>query len=186
MIDGIVPYNSGSSIEAQKAAAQSVVKSNDTPTNGNPQLRPTLCAQDSWAQLQIKDQMPWMEHFKQNKRGGLVFRDQETLKKQQVRISLPIRIFEPRPLLERVANECNSAPTVIKDAALSGSDPNERMKFVMTFVSGGQHFCVSQLKPFNPILEETYEATYPDVTQVFMEHLLQPAANFVGEITAQL
>ncbi|EGZ29481.1 hypothetical protein PHYSODRAFT_470921 [Phytophthora sojae] len=132
-----------------------------------------------------------MEHFKHNKRGGLLFQDRETLKKQQgvfkevmmqvgsqllsgklaVRISLPIRIFEPRSLLERVANGWNYAPTVLKKAALSGADPIERMKFVMAFVAGGLHFCVGQLKPFNPILGETYEATYADGTQVFLEHV---------------
>lgn len=178
-IDNVIPESSITSIEAQKAATEC------------PRKRPVLSAQDSWAQLQTKDRMQWMEHFKLNKRGGVVFQDREALKKQQgvfkeimmqvgsqllsgklaVRISLPIRIFEPRSLLERVANGWNYAPTVLKKAALSGSEPIERMKFVMAFVAGGLHFCVGQLKPFNPILGETYEATYPDGTQVFLEHV---------------
>ncbi|KAL3657352.1 hypothetical protein V7S43_017671 [Phytophthora oleae] len=177
-IDNVVPENSITCIEAQKAATEC------------PQRR-TLSAQDSWAQLQTKDRMQWMKHFKLNKRGGVVFQDREALKKQQgvfkevmvqvgsqllsgklaVRISLPIRIFEPRSLLERVANGWNYAPTVLKKAALSGSEPIERIKFVMAFVAGGLHFCVGQLKPFNPILGETYEATYADGTQVFLEHV---------------
>jgi hypothetical protein len=187
-IDSIVPRDSISSGEAHKAATESA---DDKPASESIQQRPALSAQDSWAQLQIKDRTQWMEHFKPNKRGGLIFQDRETLKKQQgvfkevmmqvgsqllsgklaVRISLPIRIFEPRSLLERVANGWNYAPTVLKKAALSGADPLERMKFVMAFVAGGVHFCVGQLKPFNPILGETYEATYPDGTQVFMEHV---------------
>lgn len=190
-IDNVVPHNSLTSIEAQKAATESAASSRDKSTNESTQPRPTLNAQDSWAQLQIKDRMQWMEHFKQNKRGGLVFQDREALKNQQgvfkevmmqvgsqllsgklaVRISLPIRIFEPRSLLERVANGWNYAPTVLKKAALSGADPIERMKFVMSFAAGGLHFCVGQLKPFNPIFGETYEATYADGTQVFMEHV---------------
>ncbi|GMF36582.1 unnamed protein product [Phytophthora fragariaefolia] len=190
-IDNVVPHNSIASIEAQKAAAETISSSKVKLTDEAAPQRPSLSAQDSWAQLQIKDRMQWMEHFKQNKRGGLVFQDRETLKKQQgvfkevmmqvgsqllsgklaVRISLPIRIFEPRSLLERVANGWNYAPTVLKKAALSGGDPIERMKFVMAFVAGGLHFCVGQLKPFNPILGETYEATYADGTQVFMEHV---------------
>ncbi|KAG6615849.1 oxysterol binding family protein [Phytophthora cinnamomi] len=190
-IDNVVPRDSISSIEAKKAVTEALSSSKDQPTHDNVPHRPGLSAQDSWAQLQIKDRMQWMEHFKQNKRGGLVFQDREALKKQQgvfkevmmqvgsqllsgklaVRISLPIRIFEPQSLLERVADGWNYAPTVLKKAALSGADPIERMKFVMAFVAGGLHFCVGQLKPFNPILGETYEATYADGTQVFMEHV---------------
>ncbi|KAH7460316.1 hypothetical protein PRIC1_014517 [Phytophthora ramorum] len=186
-IDNVIPLNSITSLEAQKAATEATVKS----TNESSQSRPGLSAQDSWAQLQIKDRMQWMESFQHNKRGGLIFQDRESLKKQQgvfkevmmqvgsqllsgklaVRMSLPIRIFEPRSLLERVANGWNYAPTVLKKAALSGADPVERMKFVMAFVAGGLHFCVGQLKPFNPILGETYEATYADGTQVFVEHV---------------
>uniref|UniRef100_K3WHK9 Oxysterol-binding protein n=1 Tax=Globisporangium ultimum (strain ATCC 200006 / CBS 805.95 / DAOM BR144) TaxID=431595 RepID=K3WHK9_GLOUD len=144
----------------------------------------------SWTQLQVKDRMAWTTSFKMNKKGGLVFLDHETLKKQQgvfkevmlqvgsqllsgklaVRISLPIRIFEPRTLLERVADGWNYAPTLLKKAALS-SEPIERMKYVIAFVTGGFHFCVGQQKPFNPILGETYEATYADGTQVFLEHV---------------
>lgn len=144
----------------------------------------------TWTQTQLQDRMLWMRQFKTNKKGGLVFLDQDALKKQQgvfkevmmqvgaqlltgkleVRISLPIRIFEPRTLLERVVDGWNYAPTLLKKAALS-SDPLERMKHVIAFVVGGLHFCVGQLKPFNPILGETYEATYADGSRVFLEHV---------------
>lgn len=35
------------------------------------------------------------------------------------------------------------------------------MKLVATFVMSGLRYTVLQAKPFNPILGETYEATYP-------------------------
>lgn len=150
-----------------------------------------LAHQDSWSELQVTDRMLWMKSFRANKTSGLVFLDAEALKSQQgvvkeimmqvgaqllsgklaVRISLPIRIFEPRTLLERVADGWNYAPTLLKKAALSSSDPTERLKLIMAFVAGGYHFCVGQHKPFNPIIGETYEATYPDGTQVFLEHV---------------
>ncbi|DBA04803.1 TPA: hypothetical protein N0F65_004440 [Lagenidium giganteum] len=150
----------------------------------------TTHALDTWTQMQVKDRMFWMKGFKPNKKGGLIFLDEDALKKQQgvfkevmmqvgsqllsgklaVRISLPIRIFEPRTLLERVADGWNYAPTLLKKAALS-SDPVERMKYAITFIAGGFHFCVGQLKPFNPILGETYQAAYADGTQIFMEHV---------------
>jgi hypothetical protein len=144
----------------------------------------------TWTDDQITDRTAWMAGFKPNKKGGLIFLDQDTLKKQQgvfkevmlqvgsqlltgklaVRISLPIRIFEPRTLLERVADGWNYAPTLLTKAALT-SEPLERMKLVMAFVVAGFHFCVGQQKPFNPILGETYEASYADGTQIFMEHV---------------
>ncbi|RLN96232.1 hypothetical protein BBJ28_00009123 [Nothophytophthora sp. Chile5] len=196
-IDSLVPRSSLTSSEDLKATA-AIATGTDGCTDPSDMLmrhgsqqRPLLSAQDSWAQLQLKDRMRWMETFKLNKRGGLVFQDREALKKQQgvfkevmlqvgsqllsgklgVRISLPIRIFEPRTLLERVADGWSYAPTLLKKAALSGADPLGRLKLVMAFVAGGLHFCVGQLKPFNPILGETYEATYPDGTQIFMEHV---------------
>jgi hypothetical protein len=152
--------------------------------NGQPQQH------DAWIDIQLKDRMNWIQGFKPTKKGGLVFLDQEIIKKQQgmvkeimvqvgtqilsgksaVRISLPIRIFEPRTLLERVADGWNYAPTLLKKAAIS-SDPLERMKFFIAFMTGGFHFCIGQLKPFNPILGETYQAAYPDGTQVFLEHV---------------
>lgn len=151
----------------------------------------SLTHQDSWTKLQLADRMQWMNGFRANKTGGLVFLDADALKKQQgvvkevmlqvgaqllsgklaVRISLPIRIFEPRTLLERVADGWNYAPTLLKKAALTHTDPAERLKLVMAFVAGGYHFCIGQHKPFNPIIGETYEAVYADGTQVFLEHV---------------
>lgn len=171
-------------------SASAPVHSEPAKTQQERGRAPSLHHEASWSQLQLKDRMAWQQGFKLNKKGGLVFLDQETLKKQQgvfkdvmlqvgsqllsgklaVRISLPIRIFEPRTLLERVADAWNYAPTLLKKAALS-ADPLERMKFVIAFVAGGFHFCVGQLKPFNPILGETYEATYADGTHVTIEHV---------------
>ncbi|TYZ63083.1 hypothetical protein PybrP1_011771 [[Pythium] brassicae (nom. inval.)] len=150
----------------------------------------SLSHEASWAAMQLKDRLQWLQGFKTNQKGGLVYLDLEALRKQQgvvkevmlqvgsqllagklaVRISLPIRIFEPRTLLERLADGWNYAPTLLKKAALS-ADPLERMKFVIAFVAGGFHFCTSQLKPFNPILGETYQATYADGARVFIEHV---------------
>ncbi|KAF4321723.1 hypothetical protein BBO99_00004288 [Phytophthora kernoviae] len=200
-IDNIIPRESTTSSEGQKASGDA--RLNEKVAHEGTQQRPGLSAQDSWAQLQIKDRMQWMGSFKQNKRGGLQFQDRETLKRQQgvfkevmmqvgsqilsgklsVRASLPIHIFEPKSLLERVANGWNYAPTVLKKAALSRADPVERMKFVMAFVAGGLHFCVGQMKPFNPILGETYQATYPDGTQIFMEHISHHPVKSVFTVT---
>ncbi|KAF1333650.1 Oxysterol-binding protein 9, partial [Globisporangium splendens] len=209
-IGNIVPSPSLASYEDQKnktlasrtsSAASNHSASHTPPTSSSESLTKSAAADgrerrsssqtdSSWTQLQVKDRMAWTTGFKMNKKGGLVFLDHETLKRQQgvfkevmlqvgsqllsgklaVRISLPIRIFEPRTLLERVADGWNYAPTLLKKAALS-PEPIERMKYVIAFVTGGFHFCVGQQKPFNPLLGETYEATYVDGTQVFLEHV---------------
>ncbi|OQR86239.1 PH domain containing protein [Achlya hypogyna] len=136
------------------------------------------------------DRQYWLRGFKLNKKGGLIFEDKDVLKKQQgvvkdvmvqlgaqllsgklaVRLSLPIRVFEARSLLERVAEAWSYAPTYLTKAAAT-SDPIERMKYIMGFVVSGLHCCVNQNKPFNPILGETYEASLSDGTLIFMEHV---------------
>lgn len=148
-------------------------------------------SQDTWMKLQVADRMQWRHGFRSNKKGGLVFLDADALKKQQgvvkeimlqvgaqllsgklaVRISLPIRIFESRTLLERVADGWNYAPTLLTKASRPGTDPVERLKLLMAFVVGGLHFCAGQHKPFNPIVGETYEATYADGARMAFEHV---------------
>ncbi|OQR95431.1 oxysterol binding protein [Thraustotheca clavata] len=138
----------------------------------------------------VQDKHYWQRGFKLNKKGGVVFQDKEILKKQQgvvkdvmvqlgtqllsgklaVRLSLPIRVFEPRSLLERVAEAWSYAPTYLTKAATS-TDPIERMKHLMCFVVSGLHCCVNQNKPFNPILGETYQAVLSDGTLICMEHI---------------
>lgn len=194
-VEQLVPRSSASSYEALKASDAAMTASlppeHDSDKHQEVDTHPHPSHHlDSWTKEQITDRLAWMRDFKPNKKGGGQFLDQEVLKKQQgvfkeimmqvgaqlltgklaVRISLPVRIFEPRTLLERVADGWNYAPTLLKKAALS-KDPLERMKFVIAFVVGGFHFCVVQFKPFNPILGETYEATYPDGTQIYLEHV---------------
>ncbi|EQC37586.1 hypothetical protein SDRG_05182 [Saprolegnia diclina VS20] len=147
-----------------------------------------------------QDRMNWLAGFKPNKKGGLVFDDKVVLKKQQgvvkdvmvqlgaqllsgklaVRLSLPIRVFEPRSLLERVAEAWSYAPTYLTKAATT-MDAIERLTNVMAFVVSGLHCCVNQNKPFNPILGETYESSLHDGTLIYMEHVQHhpPVAAFL-------
>lgn len=87
-----------------------------------------------------------------------------------VSLSLPISIFEPRTMLDRVAQGWSYAPTLLRRASIAEC-PMERMKCIIGFVIGGLHFCIGPLKPFNPILGETFQATQPDGTTIFMEHI---------------
>lgn len=72
-----------------------------------------------------------------------------------VGISLPVRIFEPRSLIERITDWWSLFPYYFNLAAKS-NDPLERFKLVIAGVIGGMHMGISQWKPFNPILGETY------------------------------
>ena len=73
-----------------------------------------------------------------------------------VGISLPVRIFEKRSMIERICDLWCTGPIFLRKAALE-TDPIERMKFAITFVVSGMHVVASMRKPFNPILGETFE-----------------------------
>lgn len=69
-------------------------------------------------------------------------------------ISLPVRIFEPRTSLHRIADLFSFVPKYLRRASES-SDPTERFKNVVASVISVIYICTGQLKPFNPILGET-------------------------------
>lgn len=86
------------------------------------------------------------------------------------RIAIPIYIAEPRSYLEMVADGWCYAPIFLKQAAVE-TNPVERMKMVVTFaIAGLSNTCTSK-KPLNPILGETFEATFDDGTQIFCEQV---------------
>lgn len=104
--------------------------------------------------------------------------------KSAVSLSLPVRIFEPRTNLERLCDLMLYAPTFLNNAA-DATDPLERFKLVISFAVAGMHHGVGQLKPFNPILGETFQTMLNDGTEVCCEHTSHhpPISNFqfVGE-----
>lgn len=52
-------------------------------------------------------------------------------------------------------------------------DPAERLKLCLCFLVAGLHRGATQLKPFNPILGETYQGCYDDGTDVYCEQVIQ-------------
>lgn len=94
-------------------------------------------------------------------------------------VSLPVRIFETRSMIERILDWWSYTPVYLTPSALQ-KDPVERMKSVIAFAFAGLHVSTSQLKPFNPLLGETFEACFPDGTQVYCEHTSHhpPISNF--------
>lgn len=130
-----------------------------------------------------------MAGLEKYKEGGLVCIDQEETKKQSgvigevmksvlssmfrgqgaVGVSLPVRIFEPRSTVERMIDKFSYAPVFLKQAA-NISDIVERMKLVVAFAVAGLFMGTRQSKPFNPLLGETFQGSFPDGSQIYVEH----------------
>jgi len=88
--------------------------------------------------------------------------------KSVVNVSLPVRIFEPRSFLQRIPDAWCYAPVFLTRAAFAPT-PLERMKLVMTWMVAGLHKAVTNTKPFNPILGETFQGSYSDGAQLYLE-----------------
>ncbi|CDW89867.1 oxysterol binding family protein [Stylonychia lemnae] len=120
--------------------------------------------------------------FKREPKHGLIFTNEELLKKQRgvmshfikqmgfnvmhgksiLQISLPIKVFDSKSFLEKIAMFMKMAPHYFeKAAAISQKDFNsslQRFKLAVAYAVSIRQFTAQMRKPFNPILGETYEA----------------------------
>ncbi|PNH08715.1 Oxysterol-binding protein 9, partial [Tetrabaena socialis] len=105
------------------------------------------------------------QQLKEQRVGSHLFKEGVNLTK----ISLPVCLFEPRSFLERLTTNWEYNSLLV--AAANCTDPVDRLRYVVAFAVSG--FCrqVSFHKPFNPILGETYQATYPNGLQVYCEQI---------------
>jgi hypothetical protein len=86
-------------------------------------------------------------------------------------LSMPVRMFEPRSYLQKLADVW-VYPGFLAAAADPACPPERRLQLVATwFVAGLQHVYQSWRKPFNPILGETWAARLGDGTAIFMEQV---------------
>ena len=76
--------------------------------------------------------------------------------KSVLNISFPVFIFDKRTLQMAFAYEQQFAPLYLTKAYFS-KDKIERLKWVTTFLIASFHLCVTQIKPFNPIIGETFQ-----------------------------
>ena len=76
--------------------------------------------------------------------------------KSILNVSLPVFMFDKRTLHMGFAHEQKFAPIFLMKAALS-NDKFERLKWVTTYLMSSLHFSVIQIKPFNPIIGETFQ-----------------------------
>ena len=85
-------------------------------------------------------------------------------------ISLPIRIFEPRSMIERFTDWFAFAPDLLEKAAKC-EDKIETFKYVILFAISALFRSTEQLKPFNPILGETYQCEWEEGSKFYVEHI---------------
>ncbi|KAJ6232620.1 oxysterol-binding protein [Anaeramoeba flamelloides] len=99
--------------------------------------------------------------------------------KELTRISLPIGLFEPRSFLERLADSFAFAPIYL-ERAYESINPTERFKNVIIFALSGLHLSLTNCKPFNPVLGETYQCSFSNGTKIFCEQTAHhpPSSNF--------
>ena len=84
-------------------------------------------------------------------------------------LSLPIRIFEPRSMLERITDWFCFAPILLTKAGSIGNKI-EAFKYVVTFSLSSLFRSSEQLKALNPMLGETYQCEWEDGSKMYLEH----------------
>ncbi|KAF5838590.1 hypothetical protein DUNSADRAFT_2574 [Dunaliella salina] len=84
----------------------------------------------------------------------------------------PVKMFEPRSYLEKLADPWGVEPRLLKEAA-STPDAARRMALVMAHFIAGIHVAFEKWqKPFNPILGETWQAKLePEEITIAMEQI---------------
>lgn len=86
-------------------------------------------------------------------------------------ISLPVKIFEPKSTLQRICDYWSFAPLFLNKAA-EEENHLTRFKTVIAFAVAGLYIPAKQLKPFNPLLGETFQGEFlNDGAKIYSEHI---------------
>ena len=86
-------------------------------------------------------------------------------------ISIQIKIFEPLTVHEQYVNAFSFANKFLIPASDPNIDAYERFKLCISFVFSGIYIPISQLKPFNPFLGETYQGELPNGAKIYIEQV---------------
>ena len=86
-------------------------------------------------------------------------------------ISLKIKMFEPKTLIERVTNIFSYANKYLIPASNKNLNNIERFNLVLTFAFSGLYIPAQQLKPFNPFLGETFQGEFPNGGKIYVEQV---------------
>jgi hypothetical protein len=150
-----------------------------------------------------QSRIPFSLHsdFAKNKEGGLLYLNKKVMEDQKrvlsfmlkkmgtnlltgksiMSVSLPVDIFDEHSVLRRTAMSFAHAPSLLERAGVA-FDPLEQFKLTIAFLVSTLYTTLSQRKPFNPILGETFQARingcpvvleqishHPPISAFFME-----------------
>ena len=100
--------------------------------------------------------------------------------KSILNVSFPVFIFDKRTLHQAFCHEQRLAPYYITRAIYS-PDILERLKWITVHLMAFLHLTTTQVKPFNPIIGETFQCRIGNL-KLFLEHTVNHpiTANFYG------
>ena len=133
-------------------------------TKGEYQRKPDLTKEGVLYGLEIDDRkgLVLVDPFICRKFGGIIkdFLASLLILATGKKVSLKIRLFEPKSVLQRVPDYWSTLPTFLTPTYNKEMSPIERMKNIMTLAISGLYLTTKQLKPFNPLICETFEGEF--------------------------
>ena len=85
-------------------------------------------------------------------------------------ISLPVKVFEPKSTLQSITEFMSFGPVFLINASKE-TNSIEKLKNVICYAVSGLYTCSKKLKPFKPLLGETFEALFNDNTSIYCEQI---------------
>ena len=133
-------------------------------SKGEYQKKPDLTKEGVLYGLEIDDRkgLVLVDPFICKKFGGIIkdFLASLLILATGKKVSLKIRLFEPKSVLQRVPEYWSTLPTFLTPTYNKDMSPIERMKNIMTLAISGLYLTTKQLKPFNPLICETFEGEF--------------------------
>ena len=150
---------------------------------------PTFIENDLWLKKPLLTKEEILKGMIISDENGLILVDKEIKKKfrgivrdlitQLIKaafghkITLNVKLFEPKSFLQRLTDYWSFLPKFFPLAANPEITPLERMKYIMAFAVSGLYIPTKQLKPFNPLITETFQGQFysDEKTKVYLEQI---------------
>ena len=89
------------------------------------------------------------------------------------KISLNVKLFEPKSILQTITDYWCFIPKFFPMALNENLNPVNRMKIIMSFGVSGLYLNAKELKPFNPLITETFQGIFENETktEVYLEQI---------------
>ena len=142
----------------------------------------------------------WIDYMTSPEKPGLLYKNEEAKKKiyktakylvtkmgkniltgkSILNVSFPVFIFDKRTLHQAFCHEQRLAPYYLTRAAYC-PDVLERLKWVTVHLISFLHLTTTQVKPFNPLIGETFQCRIGNL-RLYLEHTVNHpiTANFYG------